>query len=94
MDAVEHLPNACSTKEKKKKICCVWRSFLTTTVSKEQAADQSGPEEREIRKEMGNLKGYAFEALEKSLPDHLQQPKKRGCILKKNHFGSYVKLLK
>lgn len=68
---------------KKKKICCVWRSFLTTTASKEWAADQSRPEEREIWKEKGNLKGYAFEALEKSLPDHSWQPKKHGCVLKK-----------
>lgn len=55
----------------KKEVCCVWRSFLTTTASKEGAADQSrAEEEREIRKEKGNLKGYAFEAPQKSLPDH------------------------
>lgn len=38
------------------------------------------------------------ETLEKSLPDHLWQPKKHGCILNKYslgiNLGSYVKLLK
>ena len=79
--------------QSKKKICCVWSSFLTNTIGKEWAADQPRAEEREARKEKGNPKGYACEALQKSLPDHSRQPKKPGCILK-IYLGIYVELLK